>query len=96
MLNAIRVLANDDDADQSPKPETSTPTNNKNVNLSQNPPMVNSSQPSASSENYGHEATTMDTIYVRNIPGHFSELRLRSFMKECGHITKRPCGIMVR
>jgi hypothetical protein len=89
MLNAIRVLANDeyDDATDQSKPETSTPTDNKNVNFSQGANSHGTNSPKPSVSNYGHEATTMDTIYVRNIPGHFSELRLRSFMKECGEVT---------
>ena len=92
MLNAIRVLAKDEDEEsinlknlpnQTPT-SISTPTKSKNYSETNFTPEI-SQKPAT--DNYGHTPTTMDTIYCRNIPGHFSELRFRGFMKECGEVT---------
>lgn len=84
MLKAIRVLAAEEEDDSKSTPTTSAapnaPGNSRDYTQENYKPADQTPQQSWT-------PTTADTIYIRNIPSHFNELRLRNYMNECGRVT---------
>ena len=81
MLKAIRVLAAEEGEDE-PEPPKPAPAQPRGRDYTKD-----TYKKVEATVQQTWTPTTADTIYIRNIPAHFNELRLRNYMNECGRVT---------